>query len=140
EAAPVPREAAKTPRGDEHILAVEDDPFVRSHTIASLESLGYRVSVAADGREALALLQGGARPDLLFTDVVMPGGMSGWDLAQEARKLAPEMRILFTSGYPSESLTGLGELGGEAAIVSKPYRLAELARRVREALDNPTNG
>jgi PAS domain S-box-containing protein len=139
-AAPAPREAAKTPRGDERILVVEDDPFVRSHTIASLESLGYRVSVASDGREALALLQGGARPDLLFTDVVMPGGISGWDLAQQARALVPGLLVLFTSGYPSESLTSRGALSADEMIVSKPYRLAELAKRVREALDTTTKG
>jgi PAS domain S-box-containing protein len=124
-----------SPHGNERILVVEDDGHVRNHAIASLESLGYRVSVASDGREALALLQGGARPDLLFTDVVMPGGVSGWELAAQARVIAPDVRVLFTSGYPQEALTGRSQIDPDALILTKPYRKAELARRVREALD-----
>ncbi len=123
----------QAPRGAESILVVEDDEHVRSHAISSLRSLGYRVEVASDGREALHLLQSGARPDLLFTDVVMPGGISGWELAAQARKLAPQLRVLFTSGYPQETLTRRGE--ANAPVLSKPYRLLDLARRVREALD-----
>ncbi|HVK81413.1 MAG TPA: PAS domain S-box protein [Verrucomicrobiae bacterium] len=122
--------------GDETILIVEDDPFVRSHVISSLEQLGYRTMVAADGREALNMLQGGARPDLLFTDIVMPGGFSGWEVATQARALLPGLRVLFTSGYPQETLTRRGQLDQHAAMLSKPYRLAELARRVRETLDS----
>lgn len=126
---------AHAPRGSETILVVEDDPYVRSHVISSLESLGYRVILAADGREALQLLQGGAGPDLLFTDIVMPGGVSGWDLAAKARDMLPALRVLFTSGYPQEALTRQGKLEEQAPMLSKPYRLAELARRVRETLD-----
>jgi PAS domain S-box-containing protein len=127
-----PRNAA---RGNELILIVEDDPFVRSHVIASLESLGYRVMVASDGREALNLLHAGARPNLLFTDIVMPGGVSGMELAAQARASTPGLRVLFTSGYPQEALTRSGRLELGEAMLSKPYRLAELAHRVRETLD-----
>jgi PAS domain S-box-containing protein len=126
-----------SPSGNERILVVEDDDFVRSHAIATLESLGYRVSVASDGREALAMLNGGTRPDLLFTDVVMPGGISGWELAAQARAIVPDVRVLFTSGYPKEALTGRSQIDPDALILTKPYRKAELARRVREALDEP---
>ncbi|UPT65150.1 MAG: response regulator [Hyphomonadaceae bacterium JAD_PAG50586_4] len=122
--------------GNETILVVEDDPFVRSHVISSLETLGYRVVVAADGREALNLLHGAARPDLLFTDIVMPGGISGWELAAQARAMLPGLRVLFTSGYPQETLTRRGQVDHHAQLLSKPYRLAELARRVRETLDS----
>ncbi len=104
--------------------------------ISSLETLGYRILVAADGREALNLMQGGARPDLLFTDIVMPGGISGWELAAQARANLPGMRVLFTSGYPQETLTRRGQVDQHAMLLSKPYRLAELARRVRETLDS----
>jgi PAS domain S-box-containing protein len=121
--------------GKELILAVEDDPFVRSHAISTLESLGYKVVVAANGPEALALLRGGARPDLLFTDIVMPGGVSGWTLANEAREIVPTLRILFTSGYPLEALAGRGQADPHAPMLTKPYRRADLARRVREVLD-----
>ncbi|MGE0740364.1 MAG: PAS domain S-box protein [Hyphomonadaceae bacterium] len=121
--------------GNEKILVVEDDAFVRGHAISSLESLGYRVIVAGDGREALNMLRGGARPDLLFTDIVMPGGVSGWELAAQARQLVTGLRVLFTSGYPQETLTHRGQLGLGERLLSKPYRLAELARNVREVLD-----
>jgi CheY-like chemotaxis protein len=121
--------------GGERILVVEDDAFVRSHVVTSLEGLGYRVSVAADGREALSLLHAGLNPDLLFTDIVMPGGVSGWELAQRAREIMPDLRVLFTSGYPLETLTSRGHIDAKARLLSKPYRISELARRMREALD-----
>jgi CheY-like chemotaxis protein len=118
-------------------LIVEDDPYVRSHAIASLESIGYRVIVASDAPEALTLLRGGAEPDLLFTDLVMPGGMNGWELAAKAREMRPKLRVLYTSGYPLESLVDRSESDPDAQMLSKPYRVAELARLVREVLDEP---
>jgi len=66
---------------------------------------------------------------------VMPGGVSGWELAQRAREIAPSLRVLFTSGYPSETLTSRGHIDAKARLLPKPYRVSELARRVREALD-----
>ncbi|HYD74323.1 MAG TPA: PAS domain S-box protein [Candidatus Binatia bacterium] len=133
-AAPSP-EPPTALHGDETVLVVEDDPFVRRHVIASLESLGYRVTMASDGREALDILRSGERPDLLFTDVVMPGGMNGMQLAEHARRMAPKMKVLFTSGYPQEALASRGQLDPEARMLNKPYRKAELARFVRAALD-----
>lgn len=132
---PKKREEPEAVGGDEIILVVEDDPFVRGHAIASLQGLGYRVLVAPDGREALHLLKGGARPHLLFTDIVMPGGVSGWELAAHARNLIPSLRVLFTSGYPLETLKSRGQTDKKARVLAKPYRLAELARRVRQTLD-----
>jgi PAS domain S-box-containing protein len=123
------------PRGTEAVLVVEDDAFVRGHAITSLESLGYKVMLAPDGRKALELLQAGARPDLLFTDIVMPGGFNGWELAKAARELVSGLRVLFTSGYPLETLTDRGTLDTNAKLLTKPYRLADLARHVRDALD-----
>jgi PAS domain S-box-containing protein len=123
------------PRGEEIVLIVEDDAYVREHAINSLEGLGYRIMVASDGREALAILQAGARPAMLFTDIVMPGGMSGWDLVRAARELLPALKVLYTSGYPLETLTNRGLLGGSERLLNKPYRVADLARRVRETLD-----
>ena len=131
------KEEAPVMGGDEVVLVVEDDPFVRGHAISSLQGFGYRVVVAADGREALRLIAGGAQPELLFTDIVMPGGVSGWELAAQAREMIPELKVLFTSGYPLESLASRGQVDAEARLLAKPYRLAELARRVREALDAP---
>ena len=128
-------EKTRAPRGNESVLVVEDDAFVRGHAITSLESLGYRVMVAADGRLALALLEGGARPDLLFTDIVMPGGLTGWELAKQARALIPALKVLYTSGYPLEALSGRVELDPGASLLAKPYRLADLAQRVRDVID-----
>nr|WP_257756545.1 PAS domain-containing hybrid sensor histidine kinase/response regulator [Candidatus Viadribacter manganicus] len=127
----------RTVGGNERVLVVEDDALVRSHAISSLEGIGYRVIVARDGPEALALLRGGVEIDLLFTDVVMPGGMNGWEVAALARELSPRLKVLFTSGYPLETLSSRGQSDPAARILSKPYRIAELAKQVREVLDGP---
>ena len=133
--APVPREVV--PSGAETVLIVEDDPFVRSYAVMSLQTLGYHVIAAVDGREAMQKLQTGAHIDLLFTDIVMPGGVNGWELAGLARKTRPDLRVLLTSGYALETLAANGHLQDGSAILSKPYRKAELARRLREALSLP---
>jgi CheY-like chemotaxis protein len=99
-----------------------------------LRSFGYRVIEAVDGRDALARLAGGVAVDLLFTDVVMPGGVNGWELAESARRLHPDLRVLLTSGYALEALAERGRLPVGAKILNKPYRKADLAKRVREAL------
>jgi PAS domain S-box-containing protein len=134
-ATPVPREAV--PSGAETVLIVEDDPFVRSYAVMSLQTLGYHVIAAVDGREAMQKLQTGAHIDLLFTDIVMPGGVNGWELAGLARKTRPDLRVLLTSGYALETLAANGHLQEGSVILSKPYRKAELARRLREALSVP---
>jgi CheY-like chemotaxis protein len=122
-------------RGSEVVLVVEDDDFVRGYAVACLESLGYTVITAADGRSALDRLNNGDTPDILFTDIVMPGGVSGLDLAEQARTIKPNLRVLFAFGYPLETLAARGKLSAAAAILNKPYRKAELALRIREALD-----
>ena len=134
-AAQVPWEVG--PSGAETVLIVEDDPFVRSYAVMSLQTLGYHVIAAVDGREAMQQLQTGAHIDLLFTDIVMPGGVYGWELAGLARKTRPDLRVLLTSGYALETLAANGHLQEGSAILSKPYRKAELARRLREALSLP---
>src|ERR1035437_536832 len=78
----------------ETVLIVEDDPFVRCHAVRSLQSLGYRVTAAVDGNEALQMLGTDIDVDLLFTDIVMPGGINGWELADLARKARPKLRVL----------------------------------------------
>src|SRR6185312_16769047 len=92
-------DAVELPTGSEAILLVEDDPLVRAHTEKQLVALGYRVSTADKGSSALELIDQGLKPDLLFTDVVMPDGMNGRQLADEALRRFPGMKILFTSGY-----------------------------------------
>jgi signal transduction histidine kinase len=118
----------------ETILVVEDDELVRGHVTAQLTRLGYRVLSAEDGRAALDLLGDGASVDLLFTDVVMPGGLSGRDVADEARRLRPGLRVLFTSGYTENAIVHGGRLDADARLLSKPYRLRELAEKIRDSL------
>ncbi|WP_439366610.1 PAS domain S-box protein [Bradyrhizobium sp. DASA03005] len=124
----------KAPRGYETILIVEDDPFVRSSVIRRVEALGYRVVAAVNGKDALQQLQGDPGIDLLFTDIVMPGGMSGWDLADQARRLRPGLPVLFTSGYALETLVAQGHARPQSIVLTKPYRKVELAQRLRDAL------
>ncbi len=130
--------AAVEPRsvgGRETVLVAEDDPFVRSYAIACLTGLGYRAIAAANGHAALEELGKGTQVDLLFTDIVMPGGVNGWDLATRAKAMRPGLRILFTSGYAVETLVSRGRAAEGIALLNKPYRQAELARRLREVLD-----
>jgi CheY-like chemotaxis protein len=139
------REAVTQPRAEqdiapsraETIFIVEDDPFVRSYAVMSLKSLGYRVTAAVDGNDALQKLGTDIHVDLLFTDIVMPGGINGWELAELARKARPQLRVLLTSGYALETLNAHGHLRDGSAILAKPYRKAELARRLRQALSAP---
>ena len=127
--------------GQESVLVVEDDDLVREHVTEQLRSLNYQVVVATDGVEALALLAEGARCfDLLFTDVVMPGGVNGRQLASAARRICPEMPVLFTSGYAQAGLTSNGTLEPGVHLLSKPYRRVELAVAVRNAIDRADSG
>lgn len=122
------------PRGHETVLIAEDDPFVRSSVILRVEALGYRVIAAVNGSEALHLLRTNADIDLLFTDIIMPGGMSGWDLGDQARQIRPGLPVVFSSGYPLETLVDQGRAHAQSIVLTKPYRTAELAKRLREAL------
>jgi len=122
------------PRGNETILVVEDDPFVRSSVILKVESLGYKVALAVDGREAVMKLRTNPEIDMLFTDIVMPGGMSGWEVAELAQQMRPGLPSVFTSGYALEALVDQGRAPMKSIVLTKPYRKAELAHRLREAL------
>jgi PAS domain S-box-containing protein len=121
------------PRGHETILIAEDDPFVRSSVILRVEALGYRVVAAVNGQEALQRLRADPGIGMLFTDIVMPGGMSGWELADQARRVRPGLPVLFTSGYALETLVEQGRAQAQAVVLTKPYRKAELAQRLRDA-------
>lgn len=124
--------------GSETILVVEDDDAVRDTVIAILRDLGYRVLKARHAASALAIIQGGARIDLLFTDVIMPGPMRSVDLAREARALRPELAVLFTSGYTQNSIVHGGRLDEGVELLSKPYTRESLARRLRQLLHGPS--
>ena len=120
--------------GSEAILVVEDDALVRNFVTAQLAGLGYKAVAAADGPSALAKLKNGERFDLLFTDVVMPGGMSGRQLAEEAQKVRPGVKVLYTSGYTDDTIMHHGRLDPDVLLLQKPYRKGELAQMVRKAL------
>jgi CheY-like chemotaxis protein len=126
--------------GHEHVLVVEDDPRVREHAVTLLRGLGYRVSDAADGAAALKVLAGPEFVDLLFTDIVMPGGMNGRQLADAARALRPHLRVLYTSGYTENAIVHHGRLDPGVQLLAKPYRRRQLARKVRAVLDGPEPG
>jgi CheY-like chemotaxis protein len=119
--------------GDETILMVEDDDLVRMSVQSLIESLGYRVVPARDGPDALEILRHDTRIDLLFTDIVMPGGMHGPQLAAEARRLRPKLKVLYTSGYPGSEYSPEGLTAQQ--LLSKPYEADELAAKLREILE-----
>ncbi len=123
------------PKGRERVLVAEDDPFVRDYVVDCLEDLGYDVTAARDGREALARLDDGEPVDVLFADVVMPGGISGIDLADKALQMRPGIKILLTSGYAAEMLQARHGRERKLRLLSKPYRRADLARLMRETID-----
>ncbi len=116
--------------GGARVLLVEDDPVVAPVITAALENLGYRVTRAANGEEALRRLQAGEETDLLFSDVVMPGDVDGIALARAARALLPDLAVVLTTGY-SENQAGLEGL----PVLSKPYRIEDLATVFREELN-----
>jgi CheY-like chemotaxis protein len=116
------------------ILVVEDDDMVRAHIVRLLRSMGYTVVESENGARALQILQQREDLDLLLTDVVMPGGMNGFQLADEALVARPKLRVLFTSGYADSQIADAGREYSEDKLLRKPYRRAELASKVAEAL------
>jgi PAS domain S-box-containing protein len=135
EAGKSPADGSEAPRGDERIFVVEDNPSVRSTVRRQLKELGYQTIEAADGRTALAMAGDGAEFDLLFTDVVMPGGMTGYELVEKMAELRPDLRVLFTSGY-TELAVGNGHSAKAGPLLSKPYRKQDLGRALRSVLDS----
>jgi PAS domain S-box-containing protein len=121
--------------GAEKILLVEDDDLVRKHVLAQLEALGYRVVAVRSGPDAIDALRSRTDFDLLFTDIVIPGGMNGKQLADEARKLHPDLPVLFTSGYTENAILHHGRLNPGVYLLNKPYRLNGLAAKVRMVLN-----
>jgi PAS domain S-box-containing protein len=126
--------------GTESILLVEDDELVRRYAVASLRKLGYQVTDFSDGGQALDALREAvsqASPfALLLTDVVLAGGISGKEVASEAARIDPDMKLLFMSGYAENAIVHHGRLDPGVNLLSKPFRTADLARKVREMLDD----
>ena len=120
--------------GNETILVVEDDELVRAYVSTQLQALGYKTLSAANGAEALAIADGGAAFDLLFTDVIMPGRLNGRQLAAEMMQRRPSLKVLFTSGYTENAIIHHGRLDSGVLLLAKPYRKLDLARMLRLAL------
>ena len=122
--------------GQETILVVEDEEAVRAYVCAQLRDLGYRVLEAPHAEAALAIFEGedGASIDLLFTDVVLPGGLNGRQLAERAALLHPRLKVLYTTGYTENAVVHNGKLDAGVQLLTKPYRRADLARQIRQAL------
>ncbi|MDA9501599.1 ATP-binding protein [Bradyrhizobium sp. CCBAU 11357] len=133
--APSPAERVAAPEGHETILVVEDDDMVRAYVENELKALGYRVISTANGPAALDALRQSGDIQLLFTDVVMPGGMFGPELARQAVQLRPGLKMLFTSGYSQDPVKTPD--GIDARILTKPFRRKDLAAMLRTALSEP---
>jgi CheY-like chemotaxis protein len=115
------------------VLVVDDDEDVRSLAVTILHDAGYRAIPASNGEIALTMLQGGLTVDLLFTDIVMPGGIDGFTLAYEARQIQPDIAVLYATGFTNLSSRGLAR-SVAATMLNKPYRAAQLAAEVMKAL------
>ena len=116
------------------ILVVEDNQFVRHSTALALQDHGYRVLMAADGPAALELLEQGETIDLLLSDVVMPGGLNGQELADRICRLAPAVKVVLISAYPKEELLDSGKVTDDTTLLMKPFRQQELEQVIRELL------
>jgi len=134
DAQPARQAEAVTPRGEETILVVDDNPKVRNAVIRQLHDLGYQTVAAESGAAALKLVQEGTRFDLLLTDVVMPGGITGYELADELWQSQSDLKVLFTSGY-TELAASNNHTRRNEPLLSKPYRKQDLGRAVRAAID-----
>ncbi len=119
------------------VLVVEDDPDVRGYTVDTIRELGYDVLEARDGPSALKLLQSRSNGtiDLLFSDVVLPGGMNGQQLAERAVELHPDLKVLFATGYARDAIVHDGRVDAGVQLITKPFTLNDLAARLRGVME-----
>jgi PAS domain S-box-containing protein len=129
-------EAGELPRGQgEIVLVVEDDPDVRDYTVEMVTDLGYSVLTAGDGATALRMLDSHRNVSLLFTDVGLPGGMNGRQLAEQALRRQPRLKILYTTGYARNAIVHQGRLDSGVEVVFKPFTYSDLATKIRQVLE-----
>lgn len=127
-------------RGSERIALVEDEDMVRKFAEMNLTALGYVVSAFATGPELLKAMDEGLTFDLLFTDIVLPGGMNGRDIAEAVTARMPGTKVLYSSGYTDNAIVHHGRLDEGVSLLNKPFRKADMAQKVRAVLDAPTTG
>lgn len=130
-----PSQAETRAHPQETVLLVEDNDGVRAYTKSALEDLGYRVLEAADAEQALRVLEGEPKIDLLFTDVVLPGGTNGRQLADQILQKRRGLPVLFTTGYTRNAIIHHGRLDSNVNLLNKPYTQQDLARKIRQLLD-----
>ena len=130
-----PHEVGEIIGQGEHILVVEDDPAMRLLVVTILRYLGYRTLEVVDAKAALSELEKNGHVALLFTDVVLPGAMSGPQLARDAQRRHPELKVVFTSGYAHDQIEASGMTDAGVEVLKKPYLKARLARTLRAVLD-----
>ncbi len=121
--------------GNEHILVIEDDEDLRAIPVASLRDMGYQVDEAKNGEEAIDLSKSEKRYDLLFTDIVLPGGMNGVEIAKQLRIIQPGIKVVYTTGYAEDSLSNIELQELDSAFIKKPYRQVEMLKMIRMELD-----
>ena len=119
----------------EMILVIEDEATIRTLITEELKGLGYRVLVASDGASGLEVLRSDATIDLLITDVGLPGGLNGRQVADAARVTRPDLQVLFVTGYAENAVVGNGLLESGMEVITKPFELTALANRIRSMLE-----
>ena len=132
-----PAEQMAPPRAEtgETVLVVDDEPTVRMLVTEVLEDLGYTAIEAADGAAGLQVLRSNARLDLLITDVGLPSGMNGRQVADAARVLRPALKVLFITGYAENAVLGHGHLDPGMHVLTKPFAIETLASRIKDLID-----
>jgi CheY-like chemotaxis protein len=125
---------AERAQSEEIILVVEDNEAVREYASQALTDMGYTVHEATNAEEAWTLIESGAPVDLLFTDVVLPGGVSGRELSNRVLEARPGLPVLFTTGYTRNAIVHHGRLDPDVQLLNKPYTQQDLARKVSQLL------
>jgi CheY-like chemotaxis protein len=129
--------AEAKPAGDgEVVLVIDDEPTIRMLISEVLEEHGYAVVEASDGPSAMRILRSDVRIDLLITDVGLPNGMNGRQIADAARQGRPELKVLFITGYAENAVVGNGHLDKGMQVIAKPFEIDALARKIREIVED----
>jgi CheY-like chemotaxis protein len=130
------RAADPRPGGEgEVVLVIDDEPMIRMLIVEVLEEAGYQALEAHDGPSGLKILRSDARIDLLITDVGLPGGLNGRQVADAARLARPDLKIMFITGYAENAVVGNGQLDKGMAVMTKPFAIDDLARRIRDMIE-----
>lgn len=122
--------------GSETILVVDDEEALLELVEESLQELGYQVLTAGSGQQALKILSENPGIDLLISDVIMPGGLNGYELAEQATINDPQLKVMLASGYRESALTGSNKKISSAILLNKPYSLTDLAHQLKTVLES----